>query len=199
MSSKGTSFEREICTILSRWWSRGKRADIFYRTDGSGGRATNRRKRGLSTVNSCGDVGALDPVGLPLLRLFVIELKRGYSKSTIHDLIDRPTKKSKPLVYDEWITKAEREAKEAKSHTWLIVHRRDFHGPMVLIGSGKIANLLLCKGSNYDSIVVSSAVRPGDWMVQLSLSDFLRIVSPVDVRKLVEALSQPKEDPKEEE
>jgi len=42
--AKGSSFEREICTILSKWWTNNERDDVFWRTAGSGARATTRSK-----------------------------------------------------------------------------------------------------------------------------------------------------------
>lgn len=43
---KGSVFEREICKALGRWWTDGERDDIFWRTAGSGARATCRLERG---------------------------------------------------------------------------------------------------------------------------------------------------------
>ena len=136
-SSKGPAFEREICTQLSLWWTRDDdppRDDVFWRTPNSGGRATTRGKAGKRTVNTHGDVLAIDPIGQPFLDLFVLELKRGYNRATVHDLLDRP-KKAKPQVYEQWIAKARRTAADAGVPHWLIVHKRDFREPMVLVPS----------------------------------------------------------------
>lgn len=77
--AKGSDFERNAVKALSWWWSYGERDDIFYRTAGSGARHTARMKKSISTYNSAGDVGYLDPEGKVLIDYFLIELKRGYT------------------------------------------------------------------------------------------------------------------------
>jgi len=89
---KGSSFERTICRELSKWWSFGQRDDIFWRTAGSGGMATNRGKQGLRTFGQAGDIQATDPAGQPLLSMFSFELKRGYTaRASIHSVLDYET------------------------------------------------------------------------------------------------------------
>lgn len=82
--AKGGSFELEVAVELSMWWA-GK-DDVFYRTPGSGGRFTNRRKAGKTTVNQVGDQLASDPIGQPLMDDWSIECKTGYgTKKKIKD------------------------------------------------------------------------------------------------------------------
>jgi len=128
--AKGSDYEREVCTTLSRWWTDGKRDDIFWRSAGSGARATVRGKRGKQTANQHGDVAAVDPIGAPLTDLFSIEIKRGYSSSTIHDLLDRKDK-SAELLYDEWFCKAIDSCKSAGTFSWLLISRRDRREPII--------------------------------------------------------------------
>ncbi len=59
---KGSNFEREICKLLSLWWTNDKRDDIFWRTSGSGARATTRSKTKQKTFGQYGDVQATDPI-----------------------------------------------------------------------------------------------------------------------------------------
>lgn len=79
MPKKGSEFEREISKRLSLWWSDGKRDDIFWRTSGSGARATTRRKKSQKTAYEYGDITFTDPDGKPFIDYFLVELKRGYS------------------------------------------------------------------------------------------------------------------------
>lgn len=79
--SKGSSFEREVCCLLSKWWTGGKRDDIFYRSNSSGGRFTARKKSGKDTAYQGGDVTFTDPSGEPLIKEWNIELKSGYGKN----------------------------------------------------------------------------------------------------------------------
>ena len=81
--TKGSEFEREICKKLSLWWtqdnSEGPKDNIFWRTAGSGARATQRNKKGLDSNMFSGDIGLLDSKGEDFLKCCVIEIKRGYS------------------------------------------------------------------------------------------------------------------------
>jgi hypothetical protein len=127
---KGQNFEREICTRLSRWWTDGRRDDVFWRSAGSGARATTRSKRGRQTANQHGDVTAVDSIGAPLIDLFTIEIKRGYSDSTCQDLLDR-REGAAELYYERWIINAMRDCQLAGAAGWLLIVRRDRHEPLI--------------------------------------------------------------------
>ena len=128
--AKGSSYEREVCRRLSRWWTAGMRDDIFYRTGGSGARATVRRAKGIATAYQHGDVSCSHPDGAPLLDAFTIEIKRGYTTATCHDLLDRP-KQLKNVKFEQWISKADREASEVGVFGWLLITRRDRREPVI--------------------------------------------------------------------
>lgn len=123
-SNKGSVFEREFCVKLSRWWTDDERDDVFWRTGGSGGRATVRTQRGKATAGQYGDVMATDPIGQPLIKVLTMELKRGYSKANIHDVIDK-TKHNAIQTWEAFINQAQRSHKEAGSLAWMIVTKRD--------------------------------------------------------------------------
>lgn len=80
--NKGSKFERKIAQKLSLWWTDNERDDIFYLTSGSGARATQRKKKGVDTANSSGDIGIIDPIGKPFIDMFLIEVKSGYTLGT---------------------------------------------------------------------------------------------------------------------
>lgn len=82
MSQKGGNFEREICRTLSLWFTRNKTEDAFWRTAGSGGMATTRRKKGKAKAEDFGDIKHDLDCGKPLTNFFSIELKTGYGKRT---------------------------------------------------------------------------------------------------------------------
>ncbi len=131
--AKGSNFERDICKLLSKWWTGGKRDDVFWRTAGSGARATQRAKRSQKTFGQYGDVQATDPVGQPLIDLCTIELKRGYSKSTFADLIeDSQTANAKPCMYAKFIEQAKGDSKKAGTPWWLLIVKRDRRKPIVI-------------------------------------------------------------------
>lgn len=125
--AKGSAFEREICRRLSLWWTQDlpePRDDVFWRTSNSGGRATVRHGKGKRTANQCGDVCAVDPVGAPFLKVFTVEIKRGYNRATLIDLIDKRDGAAKQ-EWEKWIEQARRSAEQAGTPHWLIVARRD--------------------------------------------------------------------------
>jgi hypothetical protein len=72
--SKGSTFERKLCTILSNWVSGGKDADLFWRSAISGGRATVAQRKGRN-IKATGDICAVSPKGHELTDHFFIECK----------------------------------------------------------------------------------------------------------------------------
>jgi len=131
---KGSSFERKICKRLSKWWTDGKRDDIFWRSSQSGGRATQRAKKGQRTFGSYGDITAVDPVGQPLMRMFTIELKRGRSHGSPGDLLDPlPPKGKKPPPFEAALLQAMRGREESGSVGWMLICQRDRRVAMVYL------------------------------------------------------------------
>lgn len=128
--NKGGSFEREMCKKLSLWWTKGERDDVFWRSASSGGMATIRSRKGSSTFGQHGDVQATDPMGQPLIDLVAIELKRGYSSATLHDLLD---KKRRNCIWDKHLEQAKRSAQDSSSLTWLIIAKRDRRESIVVL------------------------------------------------------------------
>lgn len=122
---KGNKFERDICKKLSLWWSNDDRDDIFWRSQTSGGRATQRAAKGKHTFGQSGDIAAVDPIGQPLIDLLTIELKKGYNKETFQDLFDRlPTLKGK-CQWEKWVEQAATAHTHSGSFSWLLVTSRN--------------------------------------------------------------------------
>jgi hypothetical protein len=128
-SSKGSGFERNISRRLSSWWSSGERDDIFWRIKSSGARATTRAKKGKKTYGQHGDIGAYDPCGVPLVKLFSIELKRGYAKWCVTDVLDSYASE-KLILVNKFVKQAQRQAREAGVPYFLLVMQRDRHRPL---------------------------------------------------------------------
>jgi len=130
--AKGSSYERKICKLLSVWWTEGERDDVFWRTAGSGARATSRRKQGKHTFGQTGDVQATDPIGQPLIDLFSIELKKGYSKDTFMDVFDK-----KPHMaqqgFEKWFAQAREDYKDAGAKSYMIITERNQRASLVFI------------------------------------------------------------------
>lgn len=121
---KGDEYEREICERLSLWWSEGRRDDIFWRSSGSGARATTRAKAGKETTGSYGDVAAIDPEGAKLLDMVTIEIKRGYPKVTPFDVLDASTQYVQQ-PWEKFVDQVIGDYELAGSYSWLLITKRD--------------------------------------------------------------------------
>lgn len=119
--AKGSSFEREMARKLSLWWSDGKADDWFWRTGGSGGRATSRAKSGKQTANGTGDICAQNGEAQRFLNLASIECKKGYATATISELLD--TKSGGTM--QKFVTQAKTGASLAGVPFWILIHKRD--------------------------------------------------------------------------
>lgn len=131
--AKGADFERDISRTLSLWWSHGERDDIFWRTSMSGGRATVRSKAGKSTAYQAGDITATDPIGAPLIKATVIELKRGYGKFCVLDLLD--SRNVTTAVLSGFLSQVEEELAQSGIRNFLLICKRDGRAPIVLMPS----------------------------------------------------------------
>ncbi len=129
---KGSRYEREVCKQLGKWWSGGIRDDIFWRTSGSGARATVRSAKGQKTSGQYGDVSAIDSIGEPLLQVFSIELKRGYSANSFGDMFDFPAK-AKKQKWEVFYSQAKASAEASGARYWMLIWRRDRRKALVFM------------------------------------------------------------------
>ncbi len=178
-SKKGFGYERELCRKLSLWWSTGlgigPRDDLFWRTAGSGGRATNRGKAGKTTAGQYGDICATDPLGQPLIDVIAIEAKRGYPRATIHDLLDC-SDTAREQEYEKWIRKAEVCRAASGAILWVIIHRRDRHRAMVsypMLLSGDLGWRRLDKFVPRATLLIEGLA-----LITMGLDDFLDGIDP---------------------
>lgn len=73
--SKGSAFERLVCTKLSLWVSKGVQEDVFWRSAMSGGRSTVAHAKGKRLAAQAGDLSCIHPIGAPFLDKFFAECK----------------------------------------------------------------------------------------------------------------------------
>lgn len=188
-SDKGGPYEREICKELSVWWSSGRRNDIFWRTAGSGSRATIRDRQGLRTADSYGDIMATHESGKPLTKNFVISLKRGYTgekgkKNIRHicilDLIDLNygKKKGKPVLMEWWEELREDMRKGGRKHG-MIIFRRDHRESVIAIEHEVFCRIREVKPCSYPLYHsgISLKVPPLDLQI-ISLKEFFYWCDP---------------------
>ena len=175
--SKGGSFEREVAVMFSMWWSGGEADDLFWRTSGSGARATVRAKRGAKTAGNHGDIGATDARGEPFTKRFPVEIKRGYNWDTVQDMVDRLST-SKQTIYEGFFEQTIRSANEAGTPYWMLIVKRDRHSAMIFTPMPVISTIA-------DIIVSVHNVVVGDFVAHgIRLETFFNRVSPSDILEL---------------
>jgi len=185
--AKGSSFEREICKKLSLWWTYNKRDDVFWRTAGSGAMAKTRSKANKKTFGQYGDIQATDPIGQPLIDMCSIELKRGYSKSSFADVIDKSAKAA-VQTFEKFIAQAMEDAFNANSYSWLLITKRDRHETMIFMSLRFYQG---CVDMNHNIRRASPMVRfkmkkksnTTLKIVGIKLDDFLKYIKPSDIKK----------------
>lgn len=178
-SEKGSQYERDICVELSLWWTKGEREDIFWRVPGSGGRARRRGKKGLSTFGQHDDVKATDPIGLPLTKLAVIEVKRGYNRYTIQDMLDKP-EGAVEQMYESWIRKSQESSRQAGTEFWMIIVKRDRRVPIILMPTAFAVLAQL------PSTEVVYTAEGGQNTTVMRLEEFFQYMKPEDIKTYVE-------------
>ena len=174
-SEKGFAYERKVAKELSLWFSDGENPNIFWRTAGSGGRAS-RQKAFLGA--SYGDIGLLDPVGEPLLRIVTWELKKGYTKDLdIIDLLDGKTAN----MFEKFWLKACKDADQAFVAGWgsapFLVIRRNNKMPLLVMHYAFHLKLIDYCGPMKEGPLAS--LRKGNILIRIMrLNDFLDWCSP---------------------
>jgi hypothetical protein len=113
---KGASFEREVCVLLSKWVTNGKREDVFWRSAMSGGRATVGHRKGKNHSTQVGDISCIHPAGHHFSEAFAPECKF-YADLNYTGLI---TGKGKLL--DFW-AEIKKQAGRYKKHPFLVARQ----------------------------------------------------------------------------
>lgn len=129
---KGSGFEREVCKELSLWWTDQERDDVFWRTAGSGARASVRSKVGRKTFGQHGDIGCTDPIGAPLMDLLLMELKRGYSSHTLQDILDKK-RTAAQQTWETWWQQTVESWEASGVYSWLMICRRNQRDALVFM------------------------------------------------------------------
>lgn len=132
---KGSAFEREICKRLSLWVSGGKKADLFWRSAMSGGRATVARKKG-GMVRQAGDITATTPEGHVLTDAWYIECK-AYKQIDLAQFMVTGNGK-----LAEWWARCKREARQYGKEPILIVKQNGWK-PLIIARVGAVCNIVM--------------------------------------------------------
>ena len=172
--AKGSQYERDFCRALSLWWTGGSDDNCFWRTSNSGGRMTVRGRKGKSTASHCGDIAALDDRGRTLVETITLELKRGYSRSTPCDILDKPERGAEQQ-WGQWFEQARGSAKLAGTPYWAVVARRDRRTSVVWMPQQLWADLQL---SFYQNITAMTLRADAKTVCGMRLIDFFEHVTP---------------------
>lgn len=185
--NRGSGWEREFCKLISTWWTGGHRDDAFWRTAGSGGRATVRARRGVATTAyQHGDICPTDEVGGPLCDVFTWELKQGYEDATLHQVLDSPGPGGHGGMATH-IRQAHAAHVAAGSMTWALVHRRTRRAPMVWFGAEVWQRCRREHGawSGHNFPVCLAQVQALDLrFVGMPMDEFMTGITPAAIRKL---------------
>ncbi len=155
--AKGGAFEREVSVLLSKWWTGGKKEDVFYRSTSSGARFTARFKRGKQTSDHHGDICSIDVCGKPFTDTFSSELKTGYSGRRkektgkvsiinwcVLDILD--SRQALPVLLKMWEQSA-RDAERAGKIP-LLIFRRPMLSPNITMEE----RVFLSLGAHFDNV-----------------------------------------------
>jgi hypothetical protein len=165
--AKGGTFERAFSKKLSLWFTRGQREDVFWRSSNSGGRATVRSRKAKTTMGQYGDISATDPIGQPLIKALTFELKFGYNKETVNNLFANQSSQ-----YYDWISTTITNRIDSGSHSWIIIHKRDFQDAIAWIPLELYEHLPFPFGLNKP--ILSVMFSTGITIVGIDLDDFLK-------------------------
>jgi hypothetical protein len=193
-SKKGSAFERDTCKKLSLWFSHGERDDIFWRTAGSGARATCRAKQGLMTADSAGDICAIHPSGKPFTRVSIWELKRGYSAKnsnrgiSLLTIVDKLSAEKPPILV-EWWEKLKDELQTHNRKFGFIIFKRDRKNACIAMHTSTFAYLNKRNAKKYffPPFGPTATVYTGGLeLLVMQLEDFLNWCEPETLtRKIV--------------
>lgn len=176
---KGSNFERDMARKLSLWWTQDfeePRDDIFWRTSGSGARATTRTKLQKKTAYEYGDIGFRDPIGKPLIDCMLIECKKGYSKDV--DILDLFHNEEKALLF-LWWKKALKEMESAGRKNCMLILARNRRSEVCFINKSFFEERSHISGNfpgNRIEIFYANS------LVVIRLEDFFEWIDPVTIK-----------------
>lgn len=193
-SKKGGGFERKMCKRLSLWYSHGERDDIFWRTAGSGARATCRMKQGLMTADSAGDMCAIHESAKRLTAKSIWEFKRGYTSKkgttgsiNIISIVDKLTAEKDPILVN-WFIKLKKEMRQHGRKYGFIIFQRDRKNACIAI-TNKTFNYLRARNKRkyfFPSFgpVVSILCYKIEFSI-MDLEDFLEWCEPETISRTI--------------
>ena len=131
---KGDNFEREVCRLLSIWWTDGTNDDVCWRN------RTRRTSKTPKAEKQLGDLIPTHPTFIPFTGVFNVELKTGYKKTkggsrykqVPWDLLDLIDSKDEGKVFKAFWAQTVLDARISQRFP-LLIFKRDYHTPVVAI------------------------------------------------------------------
>lgn len=180
--AKGANYERVICKTLSKWWTGGESDAVFWRTSQSGGRATTRGQKGQKTFGQHGDICATDPIGLPFLKAFAVEIKVGYNRELcLIDCLDGLKGSAKPLIY-KWADQADASMSASGAKCWMVIFKRDRRDAVVMM------SVRWPMFGTVPHVYRAELTMPGFSVTFMRLSEFVKYFSPETITQIVSKL-----------
>lgn len=172
-SSKGGTFERDICKYLSKWIQGTEKPYIFWRGRGSGGVFTQDISSG---EDFAGDIYLVRPDGKFLTDMFSIECKNGYPKATI----DYHLKYNKTDSIRDFWEQCTNDATLTKRHPLLIYKKLGIKPTFVGIDQkGKDMFDTLLTGVRYTHLHYADKLPD---LYLYSMDEFFKLVRPEHLR-----------------
>jgi hypothetical protein len=126
-AAKGAAFERQIAKLFSLWISDGESPDLLWRSAGSGGRSTLRRKQtGRGIEYHASDIAPLHPDAAPFVDVFTLECKT-YASIDLHQLFYDP----EHSTIAKWWAQACRDA--ASVGRWPLMVVKELRQPALVV------------------------------------------------------------------
>lgn len=150
---KGAQFERDMCRKLSLWLSGGRRSDLFWRSAMSGGRATLAAKKGDDTVQSSGDLTAIDSTSYIFASKFSIECK--FYKDFDFGALIYGRKSGLPVFWKQCRT----DAKAVNKLPFLIAKKNNYPIVLFLDNGGKDYFFGFGADSSISSLLIKAGLR----------------------------------------
>jgi len=185
--AKGSNFEREVCKLLSLWWTYGENDAVFWRSSQSGGRATTREKVGKSTKGQYGDIAVTDPIGQPLLDVVSIELKRGYNQASPLTILDKPPKGAEQ-TFEKFLEQASRDAERAGAPHWWLIHKRDRRETVIYFDYRFPHSMGIARKLRECAKRIGAFHLDGRSFMGVPFAEFLSIAEPETVKRIAECL-----------
>jgi len=150
--AKGSEYERTICKQLSKWISEGARDDCYWRSQSSGARFTQRKKKGTDTEGQCGDITSTSDIGKILIEKCNIECKF-YKDLQIWSLILSNSKGGMISFWDQTVRDA-----ESSSRLPIMLCKQNFK-PTLFCTDDKLSGFLNSWFSLRPRVTVLNSVR----------------------------------------